>query len=176
MDVSLWPVSLPGVVILSSNSGSHISCHVHHVGSVGPTSGEESTILHFLYRYVFQKQEQSKFSIFSVSVSWSLWNMAQHAMNLCYVLLLPMKRARWRSWILIFASFVFASGGQLGTVIALPLSGEICFYLDWTYVFYIFGNEFYNSTFVKLAFQLSNDRVVTLLRLFLILCCRVELY
>lgn len=31
-------------------------------------------------------------------------------------------------------------GAQLGTVIALPLSGEICFYLDWTYVFYIFGN------------------------------------
>lgn len=30
-------------------------------------------------------------------------------------------------------------GAQLGTVIALPLSGEICFYLDWTYVFYVFG-------------------------------------
>lgn len=39
--------------------------------------------------------------------------------------------------------YCFASGGQLGTVIALPLSGEICFYLDWTYVFYIFGNTFY---------------------------------
>lgn len=31
------------------------------------------------------------------------------------------------------------TGAQLGTVIALPLSGEICFYLDWTYVFYVFG-------------------------------------
>ncbi|XP_068184114.1 sialin-like [Antennarius striatus] len=31
------------------------------------------------------------------------------------------------------------TGAQLGTVVALPLSGEICFYLDWTYVFYIFG-------------------------------------
>ncbi len=30
-------------------------------------------------------------------------------------------------------------GAQLGTVISLPLSGEICFYLDWTYVFYVFG-------------------------------------
>ncbi|XP_055083190.1 sialin-like isoform X2 [Periophthalmus magnuspinnatus] len=30
-------------------------------------------------------------------------------------------------------------GAQLGTVVALPLSGEICFYLDWTYVFYLFG-------------------------------------
>lgn len=37
----------------------------------------------------------------------------------------------------------FASGGQLGTVIALPLSGEICFYLGWPYVFYIFGKKFY---------------------------------
>ncbi|XP_037542953.1 sialin [Nematolebias whitei] len=30
-------------------------------------------------------------------------------------------------------------GAQMGTVIALPLSGEICFYLDWPYVFYLFG-------------------------------------
>uniref|UniRef100_A0AAQ5Z5M5 Sialin n=1 Tax=Amphiprion ocellaris TaxID=80972 RepID=A0AAQ5Z5M5_AMPOC len=30
-------------------------------------------------------------------------------------------------------------GAQLGTVVCLPLSGQICFYLDWTYVFYIFG-------------------------------------
>ena len=33
------------------------------------------------------------------------------------------------------------SGAQLGTVIALPLSGEICFYLDWTYIFYVFGKS-----------------------------------
>lgn len=30
-------------------------------------------------------------------------------------------------------------GAQLGTVVALPLSAQICFYLDWTWVFYIFG-------------------------------------
>ncbi|XP_068183676.1 sialin-like isoform X2 [Antennarius striatus] len=30
-------------------------------------------------------------------------------------------------------------GANLGTVVTLPLSGEICFYLDWTYVFYVFG-------------------------------------
>ncbi|XP_042637500.1 sialin [Orycteropus afer afer] len=30
-------------------------------------------------------------------------------------------------------------GAQLGTVISLPLSGIICFYMDWTYVFYLFG-------------------------------------
>lgn len=29
----------------------------------------------------------------------------------------------------------------MGTVIALPLSGEICFYLNWTYVFYVFGKN-----------------------------------
>lgn len=33
-------------------------------------------------------------------------------------------------------------GAQLGTVVALPLSGVICFYLDWTYVFYVFGELF----------------------------------
>ncbi|TWW78379.1 sialin isoform X1 [Takifugu rubripes] len=43
----------------------------------------------------------------------------------------PLERSR-----LFSISYI---GGQLGTVIALPLSGEICFYLDWTYVFYIFG-------------------------------------
>lgn len=36
---------------------------------------------------------------------------------------------------------VSLSGAQLGTVISLPLSGEICFYLDWTYVFYVFGKH-----------------------------------
>ncbi|XP_072293168.1 sialin [Eucyclogobius newberryi] len=43
----------------------------------------------------------------------------------------PMERSR-----LLTISYI---GAQLGTVIALPLSGEICFYLDWTYVFYLFG-------------------------------------
>ncbi len=40
--------------------------------------------------------------------------------------------------------FIFSTGAQLGTVVALPLSGQICFYLDWTYVFYIFGKLHYN--------------------------------
>ncbi|KAK7902121.1 hypothetical protein WMY93_018890 [Mugilogobius chulae] len=43
----------------------------------------------------------------------------------------PLERSR-----LLTISYI---GAQLGTVIALPLSGEICFYLDWTYVFYLFG-------------------------------------
>nr|XP_020008220.1 sialin-like isoform X1 [Castor canadensis]XP_020008221.1 sialin-like isoform X1 [Castor canadensis]XP_020008222.1 sialin-like isoform X1 [Castor canadensis] len=30
-------------------------------------------------------------------------------------------------------------GAQLGTVISLPLSGLICYYVNWTYVFYFFG-------------------------------------
>ncbi|XP_071385715.1 sialin isoform X2 [Centroberyx affinis] len=42
----------------------------------------------------------------------------------------PMERSR-----LLTISYT----AQLGTVIALPLSGEICFYLGWTYVFYVFG-------------------------------------
>lgn len=43
----------------------------------------------------------------------------------------PLERSR-----LLTISYI---GAQLGTVISLPLSGEICFYLDWTYVFYVFG-------------------------------------
>lgn len=30
-------------------------------------------------------------------------------------------------------------GAQLGTVVSLPLSGLICYYMNWVYVFYIFG-------------------------------------
>ncbi|KAF5910114.1 Elongation factor 1-alpha 1 [Clarias magur] len=55
----------------------------------------------------------------------------------------PAMHAMWASWApplersrLLTISY---SGAQLGTVVALPLSGQICFYLDWTYVFYIFG-------------------------------------
>uniref|UniRef100_A0A3B3RGQ7 Sialin n=1 Tax=Paramormyrops kingsleyae TaxID=1676925 RepID=A0A3B3RGQ7_9TELE len=55
----------------------------------------------------------------------------------------PAMHAMWASWApplersrLVTISY---TGAQLGTVVALPLSGEICFYLDWTYVFYIFG-------------------------------------
>lgn len=43
----------------------------------------------------------------------------------------PMERSR-----LLTISY---TGSQLGTVVALPLSGYICYYLDWTYVFYVFG-------------------------------------
>ncbi|XP_061692413.1 sialin isoform X2 [Syngnathoides biaculeatus] len=43
----------------------------------------------------------------------------------------PLERSR-----LLTISYI---GAQIGTVVSLPLSGEICFYLDWTYVFYIFG-------------------------------------
>ncbi|XP_010774608.1 sialin-like [Notothenia coriiceps] len=43
----------------------------------------------------------------------------------------PLERSR-----LLTISYI---GAQLGTVVSLPLSGQICFYLDWTYVFYIFG-------------------------------------
>ncbi|KAM9804095.1 sialin [Neosynchiropus ocellatus] len=55
----------------------------------------------------------------------------------------PAMYTMWASWApplersrLLTFSYI---GAQLGTVVALPLSGEICFYLDWTYVFYIFG-------------------------------------
>lgn len=55
----------------------------------------------------------------------------------------PAMHAMWSSWApplersrLLTISYC---GSQLGTVIALPLSGEICFYLGWTYVFYVFG-------------------------------------
>ncbi|XP_077586494.1 sialin [Stigmatopora nigra] len=43
----------------------------------------------------------------------------------------PLERSR-----LLTISYI---GAQIGTVVALPLSGEICFYMGWTYVFYIFG-------------------------------------
>ncbi|XP_034407494.1 sialin [Cyclopterus lumpus] len=55
----------------------------------------------------------------------------------------PSMYAMWAAWApplersrLLTISYI---GAQLGTVISLPLSGEICFYLDWTYVFYVFG-------------------------------------
>ncbi|KAL4625052.1 sialin [Arapaima gigas] len=55
----------------------------------------------------------------------------------------PAMHAMWASWApplersrLVTISY---TGAQLGTVVALPLSGQICFYLDWTYVFYVFG-------------------------------------
>ncbi|KAM8779028.1 sialin isoform 3-T3 [Rhynchonycteris naso] len=55
----------------------------------------------------------------------------------------PAMHAMWSSWApplerskLLSISY---AGAQLGTVISLPLSGIICFYMNWTYVFYFFG-------------------------------------
>uniref|UniRef100_A0A8C9T3V2 Sialin n=1 Tax=Scleropages formosus TaxID=113540 RepID=A0A8C9T3V2_SCLFO len=55
----------------------------------------------------------------------------------------PAMHAMWASWApplersrLLTISY---TGSSLGTVLSLPLSGLICYYLDWTYVFYIFG-------------------------------------
>nr|KAF6363634.1 solute carrier family 17 member 5 [Pipistrellus kuhlii] len=55
----------------------------------------------------------------------------------------PAMHAMWSSWApplerskLLSISY---AGAQLGTVISLPLSGLICFYMNWTYVFYLFG-------------------------------------
>nr|KAF6342053.1 solute carrier family 17 member 5 [Myotis myotis] len=55
----------------------------------------------------------------------------------------PAMHAMWSSWApplerskLLSISY---AGAQLGTVISLPLSGIICVYMDWTYVFYFFG-------------------------------------
>lgn len=43
-------------------------------------------------------------------------------------------------------SFVVVPGAQLGTVVSLPLSGVICYYMNWTYVFYFFGKFIQNVT------------------------------
>nr|KAF6463113.1 solute carrier family 17 member 5 [Molossus molossus] len=55
----------------------------------------------------------------------------------------PAMHAMWSAWApplerskLLSISY---AGAQLGTVISLPLSGIICFYMNWTYVFYLFG-------------------------------------
>ncbi|XP_078504186.1 sialin isoform X1 [Lissotriton helveticus] len=55
----------------------------------------------------------------------------------------PAMHAMWSSWApplersrLLSLSY---AGAQLGTVVSLPLSGLICYHMDWIYVFYIFG-------------------------------------
>ncbi|XP_046531260.1 sialin isoform X3 [Equus quagga] len=55
----------------------------------------------------------------------------------------PAMHAMWSSWApplerskLLSISY---AGAQLGTVVSLPLSGIICLYMNWTYVFYLFG-------------------------------------
>lgn len=55
----------------------------------------------------------------------------------------PAMHAMWSSWApplerSKLLSFSYA-GASLGMVISLPLSGIICFYMNWTYVFYLFG-------------------------------------
>ncbi|XP_053315715.1 sialin [Spea bombifrons] len=54
---------------------------------------------------------------------------AMHAMWSCWAP--PLERSR-----LLSLSY---AGAQLGTVVSLPVSGLICYYMDWVYVFYIFG-------------------------------------
>ncbi|XP_018427505.1 PREDICTED: sialin [Nanorana parkeri] len=56
----------------------------------------------------------------------------------------PAMHAMWSSWApplersrLLSLSY---AGAQLGTVFSLPISGLICYYMDWVYVFYIFGS------------------------------------
>ncbi|KAL4639957.1 sialin [Arapaima gigas] len=55
----------------------------------------------------------------------------------------PAMHAMWASWAPPLERSrlltICYTGSQLGTVFSLPLSGLICYYLDWTYVFYIFG-------------------------------------
>ncbi|XP_077351195.1 sialin isoform X1 [Festucalex cinctus] len=62
----------------------------------------------------------------------------------------PLERSR-----LLTISYI---GSQIGTVVSLPLSAEICFYLDWTYVFYIFGavGLFWFVLWAFLAFDSPN--------------------
>ncbi|XP_063772886.1 sialin isoform X1 [Pseudophryne corroboree] len=55
----------------------------------------------------------------------------------------PAMHAMWSSWApplersrLLSLSY---AGAQLGTVVSLPVSGLICYYVNWIYVFYIFG-------------------------------------
>ncbi|XP_004864008.2 sialin isoform X3 [Heterocephalus glaber] len=55
----------------------------------------------------------------------------------------PAMHTMWSSWApplerskLLSISY---AGAQLGTVVSLPLSGIICYYMNWTYVFYFFG-------------------------------------
>uniref|UniRef100_A0A8C5WLN6 Sialin n=1 Tax=Leptobrachium leishanense TaxID=445787 RepID=A0A8C5WLN6_9ANUR len=55
----------------------------------------------------------------------------------------PAMHAMWSQWApplerSRLVSLTFA-GAELGTVVSLPLSGLICYYIDWSYVFYIFG-------------------------------------
>ncbi|XP_067150209.1 sialin isoform X3 [Apteryx mantelli] len=54
---------------------------------------------------------------------------AMHSMWSCWAP--PLERSKLLS--------ISYAGAQLGTVVSLPLSGLICYYMNWIYVFYIFG-------------------------------------
>lgn len=83
----------------------------------------------------------------------------------------PLERSR-----LLTISYI---GAQLGTVVALPLSGEICFYLDWTYVFYLFGaiGLVWFALWALLVFNSPNDhpRISEQERLYIISSLKNEL-
>ncbi|XP_067840264.1 sialin isoform X2 [Heptranchias perlo] len=71
----------------------------------------------------------------------------------------PAMHAMWAKWApplerstLVSLSY---AGAQLGTVVSLPLSGIICYYLDWSYVFYIFGA--FGVAWCLLWFWLASD-------------------
>ncbi|CAB1343611.1 unnamed protein product [Coregonus sp. 'balchen'] len=64
----------------------------------------------------------------------------------------PMERSRLLT--------IAYTGAQLGTVVALPLSAQICFYLDWTWVFYIFEQErLYITSSLNKELTLSGDHI-----------------
>ncbi|XP_067877196.1 sialin isoform X2 [Heterodontus francisci] len=71
----------------------------------------------------------------------------------------PAMHAMWAKWAppverstLLSLSY---AGAQFGTVVSLPLSGIICFYMDWSYVFYIFG--VFGIAWCLLWFWLASD-------------------
>ncbi|KAK2524055.1 Slc17a5 [Columba guinea] len=73
------------------------------------------------------------FGVFSTSVFTLLTPLAAN-LGVGYLIavraLEGLGEAKWQSC---------SGGAQLGTVVSLPLSGLICYYMNWVYVFYIFG-------------------------------------
>ncbi|XP_048453235.1 sialin isoform X1 [Rhincodon typus] len=71
----------------------------------------------------------------------------------------PAMHAMWAKWApplerstLVSLSY---AGAQFGTVVSLPLSGMICYYLDWSYVFYTFGA--FGVAWCLLWFMMASD-------------------
>lgn len=49
-----------------------------------------------------------------------------------------------------YLKLLYFLGAQLGTVVSLPLSGLMCFYMNWIYVFYIFGKcSYYKQNLIE---------------------------